>query len=674
MDAVRAAAAYVETSIDDGAVRGIAKLHAQLRGLEGVGRIDIEGLDPNQLNAAASELEDFLDASARLAEEYENAEGSLDQAGDSIEELGEIFGELSEETETAEDSVSDLGKTVDKQPSIFARASKAVKELQGQLKDVGKVSRDVGTGILAASAPILGLAGFAANHFAESSAQINLLAAQTQLGTETIQELGYVAQQSGLDVGMMGEVIGKQTKLIAEAKAGSQDAAVKLQKLGLTVKDVKDLSADEAFALFSDRIASIEDPTKKAAAAMAVWEDGGTKLLPILNLGADGIARMRQEARDLGVVMSSEEVAAGEELSDWMNVISQQSGAAANAIGAALAPSIAELLAWVSPLLTETIQWINENDELIVQIVAVAAGAAAAGSVLVGLGVAASAVATGLGGVLAVGSAVGTVLGGLLSPIGLVAAGIAGLVAYTVDWSEVWDTVTGELGESLGLAADLIANGEIEAAFDLVWAQIQSTWSKGMAWTVENLGGFIVGALGVLSDGIDKIASMVEWVWNKISRLLASAGEFLGILPEGTTDELKQMQEAGQVGESSLHGLATSIQEAADNFSDLGGGVGDAQKRLDELKKRSAALNEEHERERAAGEQQAKEPEKKPKAGGDVPLVAANGGQAGTFSANASRQLYSLQGQSEVVAELKEVRLATNKVEAAVGKKQKVQG
>ena len=552
-------------------------------------------------------------------------------------------------------------------------AERGIKKLQKQLSTMGDAATAMGAKIIATSAPVLALAGFAANHFSETTAAINLMAAQTQLSTDTVQELGYVAQQSGLDVGMMGEAFGKQTKLIAEAKAGSQDAAVKLQKLGLTVADVRDLSSDQAFALFSDRIAAIEDPTRKAAAAMAVWEDGGTKLLPMLNLGADGLARMREEARDLGVVMSSDDVAAGEELSDWMNVISQQSGAAANAIGAALAPSISELLAWVSPLLTETIQWINENDELILQIVAVAAGAATAGGVLVGLGVAASAVATGLGGVLAVASVVGTVLGGLLSPIGLVAAGIAGLVAYTVDWSAVWDTVTGELGESLGLAADLIANGEIEAAFDLVWAQIQSTWSKGMAWTVENLGGFIVGALGVLSDGIDKIASMVEWVWNKISRLLASAGEFLGILPEGTTEELKQMQEAGQAGESSLHGLATSIQEAADNFSDLGGGVGDAQKRLDELKKRSAALNEEHERERAA-ESQAKEPEKKPKAGDPVPLMAANGGQAGTFSANAARQLYSLQGQSEVVAEVKEVRIAVNKVETAVGKKTKVKG
>lgn len=552
-------------------------------------------------------------------------------------------------------------------------AERGIKRLQKQLSTMDETATSAGKKLLAMSAPILGLAGIAANHFAETSAQINLMAAQTQLGTETIQELGYVAQQSGLDVGMMGEAFGKQTKLIAEAKAGSQDAAVKLQKLGLTVADVRDLSADQAFALFSDRIAAIEDPTRKAAAAMAVWEDGGTKLLPMLNLGADGLARMREEARDLGVVMSSDDVAAGEELSDWMNVISQQSGAAANAIGAALAPSISELLAWVSPLLTETIAWINENDELIVQIVAVAAGAAAAGGVLVGLGVAASAVATGLGGVLAVAGVVGSVLGGLLSPIGLVAAGIAGLVAYTVDWSAVWDTVTGELGESLGLAADLIANGEIEAAFDLVWAQIQSTWSKGMAWTVEHLGGFIVGALGVLSDGIDKIASMVEWVWNKISRLLASAGEFLGILPEGTTEELKQMQEAGQAGESSLHDLASSIQEAADNFSDLGGGVGDAQKRLDELKKRSVALNQEHERERAA-ESQAKEPEKKPKAGDPVPLLAANGGQAGTFSANAARQLYSLQGQSEVVAEVKQVKYAVNKVETAVSKKTKVKG
>jgi hypothetical protein len=332
---------------------------------------------------------------------------------------------------------------------------------------------------------------------------------------------------------------------------------------------------------------------------------------------------------------------------------------------------LSEFLAWLSPLLTDAIQWIQANDQLIVQIVTLAGGAAAAGGVLVGLGVAASAIATGLGGVLAVAGVVGTVLSGLLSPIGLVAAGIAGLVAYTVDWSDVWGTVTDELGESLGLAVDLIANGEIEAAFDLVWAQIQSTWTKGMAWTVEHLGSFIVGALGVLSKGIEKIASMVEWIWSKISRLIASAGEYIGVLPEGTVEELQQMQEAGQAGESSLHDLASSIQDAADNFSDLGGGVSDAQKRLDDLKKKSLAINEEHDRERAAKEQVAAT-EQKPKAGAPVPLLSAPGGQAGTFSANASRQLYSLAGQSELVEETKEVRRAVNKVETAISKKQRL--
>jgi hypothetical protein len=550
-------------------------------------------------------------------------------------------------------------------------AERGIQRLKKQLTSMGDTATAAGKRLLAMSAPILGIAALAANHFADTSAQIALMAKQTQLGTETVQELGYIAQQSSLDVGILGESFAKQTKLIAEAKSGSQDAAVKLQKLGLTVADVRDLSADEAFALFSDRIAGIDDPTRKAAAAMAVWEDGGTKLLPILNLGADGIARMRQEARDLGVVMSDEDIAAGDAIGSSLNLISQQSGAIANAIGAALAPSLSEFLAWLSPLLTDAIQWIQANDQLIVQIVTLAGGAAAAGGVLVGLGVAASAVATGLGGVLAVAGVVGTVLSGLLSPIGLVAAGIAGLVAYTVDWSDVWGTVTDELGESLGLAVDLIANGEIEAAFDLVWAQIQSTWTKGMAWTVEHLGSFIVGALGVLSKGIEKIASMVEWIWSKISRLIASAGEYIGVLPEGTVEELQQMQEAGQAGESSLHDLASSIQDAADNFSDLGGGVSDAQKRLDDLKKKSLAINEEHDRERAAKEQVAAT-EQKPKAGAPVPLLSAPGGQAGTFSANASRQLYSLAGQSELVEETKEVRRAVNKVETAISKKQRL--
>jgi hypothetical protein len=553
-------------------------------------------------------------------------------------------------------------------------AERGIQRLQKQLTSMGDTATAAGKRLLAMSAPILGIAALAANHFADTSAQIALMAKQTQLGTETVQELGYIAQQSSLDVGILGESFAKQTKLIAEAKSGSQDAAVKLQKLGLTVADVRDLSADEAFALFSDRIAGIDDPTRKAAAAMAVWEDGGTKLLPILNLGADGIARMRQEARDLGVVMSDEDIAAGDAIGSSLNLISQQSGAIANAIGAALAPSLSEFLAWLSPLLTDAIQWIQANDQLIVQIVTLAGGVAAAGGVLVGMGIAASAVATGLGGVLVVTGVIGTVLGGLLSPIGLVAAGLAGLVAYTVDWSDVWSAVTGELGESIGLAADLITNGEITAAFELVWAQIEATWSKGVNWTMETLAGLVMSTLNILADGVDRIGKIVDALILKMGSLAIDAKVFSGEIPREMADFAKQGLKVAASSESaknSLSGVSDSLRTTADGFRVVGGSVTDAERRLQTLKDKSLAINEEHDRERAAKEQVAAT-EQKPKAGAPVPLLSAPGGQAGTFSANASRQLYSLAGQSELVEETKEVRRAVNKVETAISKKQRL--
>ncbi len=554
-------------------------------------------------------------------------------------------------------------------------AAKGIRQLESQLKGMGDTATAAGGKLLALSAPILGFGAFAASQFAAAGSELTDLSAVTQISIQDLGELKYAAGQLGGSLEGLAGGFQKQTKFLGQVKDGSKEAHATLAELGLSVEDVAGLTSDQAFGVFADAINGIENETDKMNMAMAVFGKSGTSLLPVLSAGSAGIEEMRKQAHELGVVMSDEDAASADELGDLWEQLSQQSEAITDSVGAALAPAFLDLFNAVSPLLTETIAWIKENGDLISQIFLIASGVAAGGAALVGMGVAASTVAAGLGGVATIASVVGAVLGGLLSPIGLVGAGIAGLIAYAVDFSDVWDAVTEELGESLGLAADLIQNGEITAAFDLVWAQIETTWASGVQSLVKSVVALVSATLRTLEEGLNRLEPLLKPVRNSLARGLNYLGDATGIT-EGAYDELVAMQEAGQEGSHALAGLAASLDAASEGFGDLGGNVGEAQARLDELKRKSIALNEEADREREAdalAKTQQGESTKKTGVKPEPLLNMAAGGQAGTFSAFASRQLYSFgSGESPVVTAVGKVESAIGRVETAIKAKQKV--
>jgi len=73
----------------------------------------------------------------------------------------------------------------------------------------------------------------------------------------------------------------------------------------VSVEDLAGLSPEQQFKLIADRLAEIEDPTPRAATAMDVFGRSGTKLLAMLSGGAAGIEELQEQARGLGLTITS---------------------------------------------------------------------------------------------------------------------------------------------------------------------------------------------------------------------------------------------------------------------------------------------------------------------------------------------------------------------------------
>ena len=384
---------------------------------------------------------------------------------------------------------------------LFAEDSKLVRGLQRaekRLKAFGAGVREIGTKLAGLGAAVVAPLAGAAKVFADAGSRLWDMSKRTGVSVEALSILGYAAEQAGASTEDLEKGLRKMQNTITDAAQGSASAQEALARLGLTVKDLAGLSPEEQFRLIGDRLDRIADPTLKAATAMDIFGRAGTGLLPMLEGGAAALDAYAAQARRLGLVISTEDAQAadafGDALADLWKVLRQ----GAFTIGAALAPALKDLAERLTSIVVTASQWIGQNREVVVTVLQVAAGVAAAGVALVVAGYAISGLAAIFGAVAAVITGVGTAIGilgsvlaAILSPIGLVIAAVAALGAYILHATGAAAKALGWLGErfaalkddamtAYGGIADALAAGDIGLAAKILWLTLKMEWQKGV--------------------------------------------------------------------------------------------------------------------------------------------------------------------------------------------------
>ena len=364
---------------------------------------------------------------------------------------------------------------------LFADDSKLVRGLkaaQAKLKAFGASVRAMGTKMMGIGTAIAAPMAGAAKVFSDMGDQVAKMSARTGIGVETLSELAYAAETSGSSAATLESSIRKMQKTLVDAIGGSASATAALRKLGLTAADLDGLSPEQQFKLIADQLSKIEDPAARAAAAMNIFGRSGAELLPMMSAGAAGIEQLQQQARDLGLTMSTEDAKAAEAFNNALGNLWKVLKMAAFTIGSALAPVLQETAEWITRLVVSASEWIKENKGLIVSVFKIAVGVVAAGAAIVGLGYAISGLAAVFGALVTVAgvihgvlSVIMTVIGAMLTPIGLVITAVVGLGAYflyasgaigkAVDWlSEGFNELADEAKTSFGAIGKALASGD----------------------------------------------------------------------------------------------------------------------------------------------------------------------------------------------------------------------
>ena len=382
--------------------------------------------------------------------------------------------------------------------------------------------------------------------FAAAGDAVDKMAARVGLSAETLQEWSFAAKHAGASPEALENGLKDLSKHMAEIASGSDttsSAATLFKTLGIAVKDAggKIRPVAEVFEEFADAIKRNEDPALRTRMAMAALGEGGRSLIPMMSAGSVGLREMSKQARDLGLVMSSEDVAAAANLTDHLDDMRAVFGSIGTTIGAKLAPVVVRLsdqfrdlvaanreafssrFAAVATQFAESFSRIDfqgiANAVLTVADVSIRAFNAVGGfnTVLYGMGAlmagkAVTSVLTFGSNLLTLGRTmwglataartVGIAMAGALGPVGLVIAGVATAAAVVAaNWDSIWPAV--KAGASA--CANWVSGAWQSMAHGLtgVWQTVKAGFSGAWNFVTDSLGASV-------KDGLANVWTMVK--------------------------------------------------------------------------------------------------------------------------------------------------------------------
>jgi hypothetical protein len=107
----------------------------------------------------------------------------------------------------------------------------------------------------------------------------------TQLGVsfEFVQVLEEAGRRADVSIEQLSGSFARLQNTLAGADEESKKAQAALQRLGVSVQDFGALSEQQRIDLIGERLAAIEDPAQRSAAAIALFGRSGVQLLPFFN-------------------------------------------------------------------------------------------------------------------------------------------------------------------------------------------------------------------------------------------------------------------------------------------------------------------------------------------------------------------------------------------------------
>jgi len=229
-----------------------------------------------------------------------------------------------------------------------------------------------------------GLASTLSNLLGGIGDEFDKMALRTGLSAEALSEYSYAAKLSGATINDVESAMRSLASSLVMAQNGSARARKGFEILGLDIERIASLSPERQFEEVARAISSIADPTERAGAALKIFGSAGANLLPLFSQGPDGLAKMRKEARDLGVSIDQETATMGASFEDATVRLKSAVQGVGLSFAKILTPALTDVANKFSRALALVNDFVKENPTLATSFtgVGLAIGTLAAGTVV----------------------------------------------------------------------------------------------------------------------------------------------------------------------------------------------------------------------------------------------------------------------------------------------------
>ena len=252
-----------------------------------------------------------------------------------IIEIFKLFGSIFINSDEAEKSIS---RTEQKAEGLGSKLGKGI-------KTAAKWGAAIVGGATVAAGALMGVA----TKTAATTDRIDKLSQKIGVSRQGFQEWEFILSQSGTDIEKLQMGMKTLVAQVDQADKGVGKGADNFARLGISVRDTTGNLKDQE-TLFNEvmvALQNMEDGTEKARLANELLGRSGSELMPLLNGATGSIDSMKQQARDLGLVIGDDAVDAGVLFTDTMDQLKRSFGAMATGIGASVFPMVQQFAEFI---------------------------------------------------------------------------------------------------------------------------------------------------------------------------------------------------------------------------------------------------------------------------------------------------------------------------------------
>ena len=448
--------------------------------------------------------------------------------------------------------------------------------------------------ILAAGAGLLALGTKLGN----TADRILDLAEITGMSTGAIQQWQHVAKMAGTDAEALTRASQRLNREMTAVMEGTGKTAEALGELGISAQAFAAQSPDERVNMLVGALQGVEDPAERARLGSELFSREWEKIAPIVGLGADELARLREEGDKFA--MDDKALQRANEFRMSMERLKAEFGLVVQELSLALMPIMEALVAFIQNAVLPVLRILGGAIGLIGDAFGILPGpiqglvmgliglVAAIGPVMVIGGkllklfagfpaavMAITAAKTGLAAsMLGVSTAAAPMLAALLPFAPMILAGVAAVTAIIAIFKN-WDRVVEFTSGVIDAFSTVI--GAVWPAMVVGWNRVRDAFSDVWNFASDMLADLGPAIQGWASSVVSWIGDMASGVISTITGMVKRVTDAVSGMVSGTIDRLKGLYQrvvgnsiipdmVREVGDEMQH-MAKDGQQQAGRFA-----------------------------------------------------------------------------------------------------------